>query len=719
MQKDVQNIEEKYLNYSKEEILKLIETEEKRFKELPMKYKDDPFLLQELMSILAIKLKNLETSKQKPYFARIDFKNNKEENTEVCYIGKIGVISNDSKIVVVDWRAPISTLYYDSNIGNAEYIAPEGRIKGELKLKRQIVIEDGNLKDIFDVDSVSDDELLKPYLGVNADSRLKNIVASIQSEQNSIIRENLQKDLIVQGVAGSGKTTVALHRISYLIYNSKDVNKNEKFMVIGPNKFFINYISSVLPDLDVVGVKQLTINELGLEYIGENIKIIDNCLKNVLNNQQIENNNIYKVKTSMKYKKILDRYIKDIENSFFNNEGLKLYDDLILTSNQIKNIYKDNMKDVCITKKIERTNIIISNKILERQEQLKEKIRKVFAKRIRDAKNEQEIAKLKEIQFSMYKSINNGLKDELKAYFKAVNKKILNVYKEFIQNIDKYTDSLELNTSIQEYIEYTLKNINKKQIEVEDLPAMMYLKYKLFGNDEYKKYLHVVIDEAQDFGEFHFYILKKIMNKSTFSIFGDIAQSIYSFRAIDNWDSVIHNVFKDKCQLMELKKSYRTSIEIMEEANKVTNYIGLGNAKPVIRHGKPVNILKIENYEDKIENTINKIKEHIKNNYKSIAVICKNEKTANKVYKDLKERIQDIELMTENNETYNGGICVMTAYLSKGLEFDANIIIDVDEETYNSDNLNDMKLLYVAMTRALHETDIIYTKTLVKPLINN
>lgn len=716
MEKKVQEIEEKYLNYSKEEILKLIETEEKRFKELPRRYKDDPFLLQELMSVLAIKLKNLETSKQKPYFARIDFKNSKEENTEVCYIGKIGVISNDSKIVVVDWRAPISTLYYDSNIGNAEYFAPEGIITGELKLKRQIVVEEGELKDIFDVDSVSDDELLKPYLGVNADSRLKNIVASIQSEQNSIIRENLQKDLIVQGVAGSGKTTVALHRISYLIYNSKDANKNEKFMVIGPNKFFINYISSVLPDLDVVGVKQLTLNELAKEYIGENIKVIDNCFKNVLNNDQIGNENIYKVKTSMKYKEILDRYIKDIEQSFFDNEGLKLYDDLILTSNQIKKIYNENMKDICISKKIERTNIIISNKILEKQDELKDKIRKVFAKRIMISENEQEIEKLKEMQFSMYSSINNGLKNELKAYFKSANKKIVSLYKEFIQKIHKYTDSLELNTKIEEYREYILNNINKKQIEVEDLPALMYLKYKLLGNEEYKKYMHVVIDEAQDFGEFHFYVLKKIMNKSTFSIFGDLAQSIYSFRSIDNWDNVIHNVFKDKCQLMQLRKSYRTSIEIMEEANKVTNYIGLGNAKPVIRHGKPVNIQQIEKHDAKIQYIINKINEHIGNEYKSIAVICKNEKIANKIYKELKEQIENIELMTENNETYNGGICVMTAYLSKGLEFDANIILDVDEKIYNSDNINDMKLLYVAMTRALHETDIIYSNELVKPL---
>lgn len=716
MKRDINIIEEKYLKYSKEEISKLIESEEKRYKELPMKYKDDVFLLQELMSILYVKLKNLETSKKKPYFARIDFKNNKEEDTEICYIGKVGVISDDGKIVVVDWRAPISNLYYDSNIGKTEYIAPEGVIEGELKLKRQIVIEDGEIKDIFDVDSVSDDELLKPYLGVNADSRLKNIVASIQSEQNNIIRASMQKNIIVQGVAGSGKTTVALHRISYLIYNLKGANFNDKFMVIGPNKFFINYISSVLPDLDIVNVKQWTINEMAKEYINEKIIFIDKYFENVLNIGIKQEKNIYRVKTSMLYKKILDKYIYDIENAFFENDGLKIHDNIFLTSKQIKNIYESSMKDMCINNKIERTIIIISNKIIERQDILKNKVRKVFEKRIKEAKDKQEIENLKQIQFDIYKSINNGLKKELKEYFKIENKKISNIYKDFIKCISKYTDSNELNINIDKYKEYILKNINKKQFEVEDIPALMYLNYRFYGNEKYKKYLHVVIDEAQDFGEFYFYVLKKIMNKTTFSIFGDLAQSIYSYRAIENWNEVIQKVFNDKCELLQLRKSYRTSIEIMEEANKVTNYIGLGNAEPVIRHGKSVSIEKIENFEEKIKYIIKRINEHIKNKYKSIAIICKNENIANNIYKELKNGIPKIELIVENNELYNGGVCVITSYLSKGLEFDANIIIDVDEHIYSSDNVNDMKLLYVAMTRALHETDIIYSNEIVRPL---
>ena len=218
--------------------------EEEILRDLPKKYGSNPILLANLMSTSATKIANIQKIKEKPYFARIDFKEDKKSTKDKLYIGKIGVTDLDGKVVVTDWRAPVSTLYYDSNLGQVEYDAPYGKIHGELSLKRQIIIQNRKIESIFDVDSVSDDELLKPYLGASADSRLKNIVASIQGEQNEIIRKNIEKNLIVQGVAGSGKTTVALHRIAYLMYNNSDKYKANQFMVIGPNKFFINYISS-------------------------------------------------------------------------------------------------------------------------------------------------------------------------------------------------------------------------------------------------------------------------------------------------------------------------------------------------------------------------------------------------------------------------------------------------------------------------------------------
>lgn len=240
--------EKKKLEKVEEELEEIQSGEEQILRTLPKKYGNNPVLLSNLMSSTATKITNIARMKEKPYFARIDFKEDKKPNKEKLYIGKVGVTDLDGNVVITDWRAPVSTLYYDANLGKVEYNAPEGKIKGELSLKRQIIIQNKNVEEIFDVDSVSDDELLKPYLGASADNRLKNIVASIQSEQNNIIRKSIEENLIVQGVAGSGKTTVALHRIAYLMYNNANRYKANQFMVIGPNRFFINYISNVLPD---------------------------------------------------------------------------------------------------------------------------------------------------------------------------------------------------------------------------------------------------------------------------------------------------------------------------------------------------------------------------------------------------------------------------------------------------------------------------------------
>ena len=291
-----------------EDELKVVkEGEEKILKELPKKYGNNPVLLSNLMSSTATKIANIQRIKEKPYFARIDFKENGKSIKDKLYIGKIGIIDLDGKIIVTDWRAPVSTLYYDSNLGNVEYNAPDGKIRGNMSLKRQIIIEKEDVKSIYDVDSVSDDELLKPYLGASADSRLKNIVASIQGEQNNIIRKSIEKNLIVQGVAGSGKTTVALHRIAYLMYNNSDKYKANQFMVIGPNKFFINYISNVLPDLDASNAVQLTFEELATEYTKEKLSFEDST-KKIADITDGKLNIIYsKFKSSIEYKKLLDK----------------------------------------------------------------------------------------------------------------------------------------------------------------------------------------------------------------------------------------------------------------------------------------------------------------------------------------------------------------------------------------------------------------------------
>lgn len=639
-----------HLKYTLEKYEEVIDDTNLKLKNLRELYRYDYDAMLEERFKLEKELTSIEKAKLNPYFARIDFKS--KTNSDVCYIGKKGISDYDNNIITVDWRAPISSLYYDSNIGSAEYNAPEGVITGDLLLKRQYTIENSELISFNDVDTVSNDELLKPYLTVSADNRLKNIVSTIQSEQNKIIRESMGKNLIIQGVAGSGKTTVALHRIAYLVYNYRDMYKPKNYMVIGPNKFFVSYISNILPDLDVEGVCQNTLEELFLNYVNEDFKI-QNSLDKILIKDDYS-----RFRTSLQLKKLIDEYFKNLE--IIPEKDLVIDNIKIIDKQIIKNIYEEINKTrfKSVKSKVDRC-ILMINKYLE------ENLEKIVLKLIKENVNKKIVDEVK-----------NNINHYVKKHFEILNAKVKNIYIDILEN---------------EGLNYT--HISKNIVEIEDIPALMYIKYKLVGNEEYKDYKHIVVDEAQDYGEFAFFVLKKLFKNSTFSIYGDLAQSLYSYRSIENWD-LLSNIY-DNLEILKLNKSYRTTIEIMEEANKINEQLNLDKAIPVIRHGDKVD------YFDKINfvETINQLKTE----YKTIAIITKDQIIANDLYNKYKEEI-NINLITSDNLSYESDINILPSYLAKGLEFDAVMIID----DFNRDNNIDLKLLYVSMTRSLHK--LIITK---------
>ena len=678
--------EEEKLNHILIKYDELMKYYKNRINSIFTTYANNQTMIENLTEIYLEKIRLMEKSLNKPYFARLDFKRDGESDIEELYIGKVGIIDEKNNNIIIDWRAPVSSMYYDSNIGDASYKAPEGTCTGKLLLKRQYEIENKQLKSYQDVDTVSNDELLKPYLEASVDNRLKNIVSTIQHEQNRIIREPVNKNLIIQGVAGSGKTTVALHRIAYLVYNNRENIKPEQYLIIGPNKFFVNYISGVLPDLDVEDVKQLTYDELCSEILQENITLIDEdikLLKSIKNEKELT---YQKIKVSMQFKKALDKYIKEIKESTIPIYGVRINEKEIISNEFIKQIYNsfeeldeyDNIKT-----RLMRTNLFFEKYIDENIEQYRE--------------------------YS-----DKELKKALKTYFNKLIPKITKIYQNFLSNLDKY---LEISEDIKEQVKINIINLKNKKFEFEDLSSLIYLKAKMNGIDEYGKYKQIVIDEAQDYGEFTFFSLKFILKNAAFSIFGDLAQSIYQYRSIENWESVLNNTFRYQGEIQYLLKSYRTTTEIMDSANNITKYIKLNTAKPVIRHGKKVSFIKYKEKNEQIS-LIKRILEQYKTqNYKTIAIICKNEEEAQELY--IKLEMNDIKNITLNDTEYNGGICIITSYLAKGLEFDGVIISNSGEEEYNSNKIIDMKLLYVAMTRPLHELTILYKNDITKPLLLN
>lgn len=706
---NLKNIVEKY-----EEVMEYYNL---RLEAIPKLYPTSPIMIDNFTKMYSNKLKLMDKSINKPYFARIDFQRDGEPKTEQLYIGKVGVMDEDNNNITIDWRAPVSSMYYDSNIGRASYTAPEGICEGNLLLKRQYDIEERELKSYQDVDTVSNDELLKPYLTTNSDNRLKNIVSTIQQEQNEIIRKPISQNLIVQGVAGSGKTTVALHRIAYLVYNYRDSVKPNQYMVIGPNKFFVNYISGVLPDLDVDDVKQLTYEELCSEYLNETLTLINEdkkLIQSISNEEQLE---YEKYKVSMEFKKALDKYIEKFEENLISENGIKIKEYDIIPSKIIKKAYdsiEDSIVYDSIKKKIDRTNLVLEKSIEDSQDTLILYAKKQFKRNIIGMTEKTKREELEKISY-IEKEIRNGLKSRRTKYFASLIPNILKIYIDFLSSLNEYIEQ-DFYNKIEDKVKKNIKNIKSKKVEFEDLSTLIYLKAKIVGTEDYKEYKQVAIDEAQDLGDFSFFALKKLLKNATFSIFGDLAQSIYQYRGIKDWQTVVEHTFNGECQMQYLLKSYRTTMEIMNSANNITNYIGLNTAKPVIRHGDDVSYTCFKNEDEQIDLIKEIIEKYKTNQFKTVAVVCKNEMETLEINKKLKEKQVEIKNITDSDTQYTGGICTITSYLAKGLEFDGVIITDASEQKYNSNKNIDMKLLYVGMTRPLHELNVLYNKNIVKPL---
>lgn len=719
------------------EVCEKLETEEreleKRLAKTDSSYEKDSYVRAHLVYVGHKKILDLQKIKNKPYFARIDFKGNGEK-LEKLYIGKISILdSKTQEPIIIDWRAPISNLYYDGRIGKSSYTSPDGIIEGEISLKRQYFIEDQVLEKFSDIDLKTNDELLQVALSEKADDRLKNIVATIQGEQNNIIRADMNKALIVQGVAGSGKTTIALHRIAYLIYNCNKEFDPDNFMIIAPNKFFLNYISNVLPDLGVENVKQYTFEDLAYEIIGKKLKISDSNEKlvTIVNKEfdEINNGDIdtiiaeSKLKSSINFKSKVDEYLKYLEKNYLPKEDFILENVRIMRYENIQNLFEKTYKDLDFEKRINEVKKHIFSKIKNNKEIIEETIKKKRTFKINKMlKNEQlseEEKRQKRIEiFEESEKILKQLdKNDIKItdiYFNKICKKdCVEYYKDFIENF--IFDRLENKILATYLVKNTMKNLNNGEITFEDLAPIIYLHYKIFGAKTKKSLRHVVIDEAQDYGEFQFSVLKTILKSNSMTILGDIAQGVHSYRGIENWKKFMEVEFPEGDVIYTtLEKTYRTTKEIMYKANEVIDKLPefekqfIIKGEPVIEGKNSISIMKKENELEIIKSVAEKIKEYVSQDFKSIAIIGKDIEECKRIKKMLEKYRKDIKLIKSKDSEYHAGISIVPSYLAKGLEFDSVILFNVNNENYQNTVL-DIKLLYVAITRAMSKLDVFYT----------
>ena len=693
----------------------------------------------ELLRMGAQKYSGLIRSQNKPYFGRVDFKESGSNQPKRYYIGKLALARpRDNNPILIDWRSPLANIYYDGRLGEVSYESPSGTVKGELSLKRQYTIDEDKLEDFIDIDITTTDAFLQASLQANADNRLKDIASTIQSEQNKVIRADSSRPLLVQGVAGSGKTTIALHRIAYLMYTYEDKLIPENFLVLAPNRLFINYISEVLPELGVERTRQSTFTDFIIELIGVKYHLtstndkIQHLLDERIDSKEKEIlRQISKYKGSLDFKSLIDNYVKELEQQLLPDEDFALDDHILFAKEDIKELFIIQYSYLALYRRFALLKKVLANKLKNAKENILKEIEGSYEKQTESARStivdEEErrstVIRLIDEREEKLEKIKKISKTLVRKYLAKVRKSdLIGYYKELITSPDifmKYSEKPLEEEFATYFCKHSSELLKKKRLEYEDLAALAYLEYKIFDAGEKDEIQHVIIDEAQDFSLFQFYILKQILNTKLFTILGDLSQGIHAYRSIDNWQQVVEHVFtQDECQFLTLEQSYRTTVEIMSLANEIINNLadkGLTIAKPVIRHGVKPQILKTKK-ENEIITMIKKVIDEPENEkYKSFAVICKSHEECEIVHQQLEKVGVEATLIKGEEAAYTAGVIVLPSYIAKGLEFDIVFIVSMKAH-YKMDDL-DTKLLYVAMTRALHMLYVGYVKGAI-PLLD-
>jgi DNA helicase-2/ATP-dependent DNA helicase PcrA len=629
------------------------------------------YINEEAFKMIDRKLKELTVLRETPYFAKIVFKETDEE--EQLYIGRFGLNrENDFEPVIVDWRAPVASVFYAGKIGRLSYTAPMGEIFLDVISKRQFIIKKGKLEGMFDSTSEIKDEILQMILSKNTGEKLKDIIMTIQEEQDKLIRYDRNKTIVVDGVAGSGKTTIALHRVAYLLYNYRNILEN-KVLIIGPNNIFMDYISNVLPSLGEVGVKQTTFREFVLDIINiDNIISFEDSMERVINGDKnfIED---FKYKESEEFVKVLDNLVNDLDDSCFNIQDVSFFDILILSSDEIKKMFKIHFKDMPLFRRSKKIRRIIFSKIKDES-----------YSRVNEIKRQHE-EKIKSLSQADLEIEENHLEFLRKIKVKEVIKEAMNVKKKLEWIINPKI--LQIYNGFNKYSTLTF----------EDLSPILYLSIKLEGLKLEDDIKHIVIDEAQDFSFLQFKVLKEITNCKSFTVVGDTNQRLIPLEG----NSAMLNLEKiyKECDIehFKLQTSYRSTRQIMEYSNK---FLKSGAVVPVVRDGSEVQERNFENINELVNNIIGKIKEYKQKGFESVAVICKSIVEAETIGDYIKRKMY-IKVFDNENSTYKGGDIIIPSYYAKGLEFDC--VINVFSQDGGPESNEQNRLKYVMATRALHE----------------
>lgn len=593
-----------------------------------------------------------------PYFGRIDFREkNSEREVLPIYIG-IHTFHDfiHKKNLIYDWRAPISSMFYDHEEGIAAYSSPIGEISGTISLKRQYRIRKGRMEYMIENSVTIHDDILQKELSSNADDKMKNIVTTIQREQNRIIRNEDTPVLIIQGVAGSGKTSIALHRIAYLLYSQKGKISSKDILIVSPNKVFADYISNVLPELGEETVPETTIEQIlsGVLNHKYNYRNFFEQVTELLEKPTQEFIERIEYKASFDFVSRLEKFILHVENNYFKAVDVKLRKHVIVPAGYIEEQFK-------------RFN---RYPMRQRFEAMTDYILEMMGIHY---------------HYTATTAEKNLLKKEIKKMFAGNND--LQLYKDFFEWAGKPA---------------MFKLHRNRTLEYADLAPLTYLHLALEGNCVQSHVKHLLIDEMQDYSPIQYQVIQKLYPCRK-TILGDASQSVNPYSS--STAEMIKRIFAAG-EVMKLCKSYRSTHEITTFAQKIQVNKEL---EPMLRHGEPPVILKFNDEAKEMEGMVELLSHFKQSTYASLAIVCKTELQA----KELTERLQlhttGISFLSSQSSAYSKGIIITSAHMAKGLEFDEVIIPQASDKNYHT--IIDRHMLYVAVTRAMHKLTFTFSMT--------
>lgn len=675
------------------------------------------------------RLITLRKMEEIPYFGRIDFKEDETSEEEQIYIGISALMDQSGEdFLIYDWRAPISSVYYDYQPGRARYITPGGEIEGTLEKKWQYLIRNGELESMFDTSLTIGDEILQKVLGkATADNYMHNIVATIQQEQNRIIRHDSGRLLIVHGAAGSGKTSAALQRIAYLLYKYRDNLDADQILLFSPNSMFKSYVSNVLPELGEESMQQVTFQEYLDHRLSKSFQVENpyEQLEYVLT----ESGSLgykarlagIKFKASLRFYDAIQSYIESLTSEGMTFKDITFRGETIVSAQQIADRFYQYETGLRLSNRLEKLKdwLIKELKAIQKTESNKPWVQEEMELLSNEEYNEARAFLAKKKGFEreevadyevdpralarllVHKKMK-PLRQRVRAY-QFINFKTL--YEQIFAEPERVGKWLE-GTPPEEWpaiCQGTVKALAEDKLMYEDATPFLLLKELILGFQINSSIKHIVVDEAQDYSPFQFEFMKRLFPAARMTVLGDFNQAIFAHASeAVNFDVLKGLYGAEKTEIINITRSYRSTRPIIEFTRRL-----VPNGDQIIpfdREGEEPMMTEVGNFESLHAGIISRVEELKGRGYHSIAIICKSSEESGRAFEALSPWIENLKLLKMNSMEYEQGVVVVPSYLSKGIEFDAVIIYNASDKVYGDESLR--RVFYTACTRAMHYLEV-------------